>query len=243
MQGTLYRYPHPTEPTKFLYVGQGPKRDRDHRSGKSSFGRRFKRDFPGVELPQPIKEVVEVIDYLELNELETIWMFRFHTWRPAYSGGYNIVLPGSQDYESLGKIYGPINGQKAKESGQIQRLGKQDRMRRKGKAAVGYMGGISNVTSGHLSRIAALGGRAAGRLTTEKKTGIHGLSQEERTENARKGGAIQGALRGPILGRWAAESGLCARIASLGATASNHTRWHVARNINNPNCKLCQQAA
>ena len=52
----------------------------------------FKRDFPGIELPQPIRETVEVADRLELNELETVWMFRYHTWR-GYEGGMNSHSP------------------------------------------------------------------------------------------------------------------------------------------------------
>ena len=95
MIGHLYRYPHPYDATKFIYCGQGEKRHNVHRSGVSSFGRRFKKLFPGIELPQPIREVVDVQDQLELNELETIWMFRYHTWRGL--GGMNIVFPGSQE--------------------------------------------------------------------------------------------------------------------------------------------------
>jgi hypothetical protein len=56
MIGTLYRYQHPHDSARFVYVGQGGNRDRQHRSGKSSFGRRFKKQFPDAVLPQPIKE-------------------------------------------------------------------------------------------------------------------------------------------------------------------------------------------
>jgi hypothetical protein len=62
--GTLYRYPHPLDPTRFIYVGQGAKRDVDHRRGSKEFGKRFKKKFPGIELPQPIREQVEVKDLL-----------------------------------------------------------------------------------------------------------------------------------------------------------------------------------
>lgn len=124
MIGTLYRYPHPQDPTRFVYVGQGPKRDWSHRSGKSSFGRRFKKLFPGVELSQPIREQIEISSQLELNEEETIWMFRYHTWC-EYPDGMNLLFPGSLDYKNMGKIgshedkvrAGKISGRKSVENG------------------------------------------------------------------------------------------------------------------------------
>jgi hypothetical protein len=103
MIGHLYRYPHPHDPARFIYVGQGAKRDYRHRPGNSSFGRRFKRDFPNTELPRPVRELVEVQDQQALNELETIWMFQFHTWY-GYDGGMNLQIPGAEDYKNLGKI-------------------------------------------------------------------------------------------------------------------------------------------
>jgi hypothetical protein len=134
MIGTLYRYQHPNDPTKFIYVGQGPKRDKEHRSGKSSFGRRFKKLFPDDILPEPIKEQIEVYSTSELNEEETIWMFRYHTWW-GYPDGMNLGLPGSSDYKNIGKIA----GQMAVESGQVQSLGKKQ--------------GRKNVENGHLASI------------------------------------------------------------------------------------------
>lgn len=103
MIGHLYRYPHPFDPTKFIYVGQGAKRDGRHRSGETSFGRRFKHYFPNVDLPQPIRKEIEILDKFELNELETIWMFRYHTWH-GYEGGMNLMMPGSQDYRNSGSL-------------------------------------------------------------------------------------------------------------------------------------------
>jgi hypothetical protein len=101
--GHLYRYPHPHDSTQFVYVGQGMKRDVYHRKGNDGFGRRFKKRFPGVELPRPIREEIEVRNQLELNEIETIWMFQYHTWR-GYEGGMNLTFPGSDDYKNLGRL-------------------------------------------------------------------------------------------------------------------------------------------
>src|SRR5258708_21051606 len=83
MKITIYRYPHPSDAGKWLYTGQAvnpARRDKEHRRGKEGFGRRFKKMFPGVELPQPDFQEVEVKDYLEANEEETIAIFRHHTW-------------------------------------------------------------------------------------------------------------------------------------------------------------------
>ena len=60
MTGHLYRYLNPLDSTKTLYVGQGRRRDSQHRTRNSSFGKRFKRCFPNCELPQPIRWTVEV---------------------------------------------------------------------------------------------------------------------------------------------------------------------------------------
>lgn len=198
MIGHLYRYPHPFDPTKFIYVGQGAKRDRGHRSGESSFGRKFKRDFPTCELPQPIREEFEVETQIELNELETIWMFRFHTWRRAY-GGYNIVLPGSQDYKKFGKLGGEENVQ----NGWASELGKQS--------------GLKAIQSGQIFALAEsgiggrIGGITVGNRHKKNKTGIFGLSKKQKSEAARKGGSIGGLKAGKI----AVESGQLASLRTV----------------------------
>jgi hypothetical protein len=167
---TLYRYPHPFDPTRFIYVGQGAKRDQEHRSGKSSFGRRFKRDFPNIELPQPIREEMEAQNQFDLNELETIWMFQYHTWRPAWPGGYNIIIPGSQDYKSIGIMGGKINAA----SGQT--------------AAMGKIQGRKNADSGQITRMHELpqskeayhnSGKKMGDLCAKNNIGVCNPSVQE----------------------------------------------------------------
>jgi hypothetical protein len=116
MIGHLYRYPHPHDPSRFIYVGQGLKRDVIHRNGREHFGKRFKKKFPNTDLPQPIRERVEVSDQLELNELETIWMFQYHTWR-GYDGGMNLTFPGSADYKNLGRLAAAANTDRIKALG------------------------------------------------------------------------------------------------------------------------------
>ncbi len=235
MIGHLYRYPHPTEDGKFMYVGQGAKRDSKHRLGKSSFGRRFNRAFPTFELPQPIREEIDVENQQELNELETIWMFQYHTWH-GY-GGMNLIFPGSLDYQvlglmsvrsghmermrnlpqtkkaqkenghAMGLINGPATGRKNAESGHMSRLGK----------AWGSINGIKNAESGLLDRVRLAGSTAAGKI-------------------AKESGQI--AMLGCQQGRKNAESGHLSKIALLGA----HTRCHLNRGIVSPRCSLCQQS-
>jgi hypothetical protein len=168
MEGMLYRYPHPHDSTRFIYVGQGFTRDTDHRSSKSSFGRRFRNRFPDVKLPQPIKERVTVINQSDLNEEETIWMFHYHTWR-GYDGGMNLQLPGSSDYKRLGRLAvesgqvkrmvtpesrakgGRIQGRRAFESGQLASITTTETC-----SKGGLVQGKRNAESGHMARISVL---------------------------------------------------------------------------------------
>ena len=99
--GVLYRYPHPHVAGKYLYVGQGSKRDHEHRIGRSSFGRRFYKQFPDTEMPRPEHWVVFISSQQELNEEEIIAMFENHTWC-GYEGGMNLSIPGSVDYSIMG---------------------------------------------------------------------------------------------------------------------------------------------
>jgi hypothetical protein len=162
MIGVLYRYPHPDDPTRFIYVGQTQHidrpeiRDGQHRLGHSTFGRRFKKKFPKTELPQPIREQAEVSDLTELNEMEIIWMFRYHTWR-GYLGGMNIVLPGAQDYKAAAILGGQANV----DSGHIQALGRTQvvKIRGLGGKVSGKNVGRRNVESGQMASIQREGSR------------------------------------------------------------------------------------
>ena len=112
----LYRYPHPFIQDKWLYVGQGVDRDKRHRSGKSSFGRRFRTRFPNTALPQPIRWEEAVNDYLDANCAEILAMFKYHTWR-GYPNGMNLTLPGSHDYKNISKFGGIMQPREAQIKG------------------------------------------------------------------------------------------------------------------------------
>lgn len=171
MIGHLYRYPHPNDSTRFIYVGQGAKRDKLHRQGVGSFGRRFRKLFPDIELPQPVREDVEVQNQLELNELETVWMFHYHTWH-GYQGGMNIGLPGSSDYSMTGKMGGIIGGRKRFE-----------------------LHGSPQTTEG--SRKGGLTqGPITGQKSTENKTGIHSPNFDKVAAGC-LGGPIGGSKKSP----------------------------------------------
>jgi hypothetical protein len=193
MKGHLYRYPHPYSSDKFIYAGQGEKRDNEHRGGRTSFGRRFEKLFPGIELPNPVRETIEVRDYLELNELEIIWMFQYHTWR-GYPGGMNLTLPGSIDYRSMGLIGGRVQGPKNVESGalaKIQSAGGRVSGRMNSESGriqeLGHTQGRKNVESGQLASIQSMAGRAGGRIALESGqfSGIRSRGNHSRWHIAR----------------------------------------------------------
>jgi hypothetical protein len=189
MIGTLYRYPHPYDPSRFIYVGQGPKRDEAHRSGRSTFGRGFKKLFPGVELPQPVREQVEVSDYIQLNEEETIWMFKYHTWR-GYDGGMNLTVPGSTDYKNLGKIAGHI----ASKTGQIQALAARNHTPEH-QAAAGRKAGLKPCSvngKNHMARVGrtGAGGRKGGPIGGRKTALIPGHMARAGSIGGRTGASL-----------------------------------------------------
>jgi len=127
--------------------------------------------------------------------------------------------------EEFGRTYGQVNGERNVKSGLMARVGRVQ--------------GRKNVESGWLDHIRShedciKGGIAAGRRAVESgqiqtlaRSGIGG----------RKGGVTQG--------RRNAENGWFASIktfqtCSKGGCLANHNRWHVKRNIMNPDCSLCE---
>jgi len=112
----LYRYPHPFIQDKWLYVGQGIDRDKRHRSGKSSFGRRFQTLFPNATLPQPVRWEETANNCLDANCAEILAMFKYHTWR-GYPGGMNLTFPGSHDYKNISRLGGIMQPREAKIKG------------------------------------------------------------------------------------------------------------------------------
>lgn len=257
MLGTLYRYPHPIIEGQWLYVGQGPDRDYRHRLGRKGFGRRFKKYFPDIELPQPIKEEFEVESQLELNELETIWMFQYHTWR-GYPGGMNLTFPGSIDYKIMGLVGGPIGGRRY-----IELYGQPGTVesRRKGSKAGGLIGGKiggrKNVLSGQIAALgrSGIGSRIAGRIAAESghcariaRLGGLAVSHETHVKAGRTNKesgqmAALGRKYGKIQGLKNVESGHLAKIGAAAGRIGGRknaesgqihkarcSRWNIRRN-------------
>jgi hypothetical protein len=174
---SLYSYPHPFDPCKWLYVGQGVNRDSRHRSGKTSFGRRFKALFPDIRLPGPVRWAEPADNHLDANLAETVAMFRYHAWH-GYPGGMNLTLPGSQDYTDMGHIGGKVNSEKP---GYFARIGHI------GGLIGGHKGGITAIRK--LSREAKVrGGKEAARIQP----------REAKVRGGHAGGSIGGHLGGPI---------------------------------------------
>jgi hypothetical protein len=231
---TLYRYQDPTDLSKTLYVGQGAKRDRVHRAERSSFGRRFRRRFPGQKLPQPIRWTVEVANQLELNELETIAMFQYRSWH-GY-GGMNLGLPGSTDYPTLnsaiphedrvrnGRIGGLkgglVSGRNAREN-HTGICGMTPQQRREaGRRSHALHPDLAIAWGRKLGRKAATNGQLAiarSKINPEKLRAAARANARKRVES----------------GRWA-------EIAGLGL----HYRWHIKRGVSKPEtCELCWKVA
>lgn len=220
----MYRYPHPLDATKFIYCGQGPKRDAAHRRGEKGFGRRFKRDFPGIELPQPIRETVEVADRLELNELETVWMFRYHTWR-GYEGGMNLTFPGCLDYKNFNQgltsekraEIGRKNGPKAVQTHKVKKTG------------LCAPGSPMQIEGGKVS------GRINGPRLKKEKRGIFAPGMQA------AGGAT--SAPGNNAKHKANGTGIFAPgVRSLGGKKANHNRYHANRNVIKEGCMFCAAA-
>jgi len=211
MIGHLYRYPHPFDLTKFLYCGQGLNRDKKHRRGETSFGRRFRRDFPNTELTQPVREQVEIVDQLDLNELETIWMFRFHTWR-GYDGGMNLTFPGSKDYKNVSSLGASVGGVISGQLAVKNKTGIHNPSFNREEAS--RKGGFKNVESGHLQRISSAGGKASGAVVG-KRNADSGRMREVQQMGLGKGGKI-------------------------GGPKGMHIRWHIGRNLTSSTCAYCQ---
>jgi hypothetical protein len=143
----FYRYRHPLEQGKFVYVGQSKNpahRDVLHRSGEEGFGRRYKRKFGGMPLlPMDVGWHEPVIDELEAKVIEAEGMFRFHTWHsPRWPSGMNEILPGKASYAEMG-IVGARN------------------QPREAKVRNGLRRGAQAIATGQLASIASLGGAAA----------------------------------------------------------------------------------
>jgi hypothetical protein len=176
MIGYLYRYPHPLIKGEWLYVGQGRDRDKRHRAGTTSFGRRFRKAFPGIELSKPVRWTVNVDSHAELNDEEKIAMFLYKTWY-GYSGGMNLTFPGAINYKIIGHlggsigglIGGPISGRKNVTNGHlacIRKLAKTKEAQRE----AGRVQGRKNVESGHLAKARTFIGQAKGKRRKTPKS-------------------------------------------------------------------------
>jgi hypothetical protein len=268
MKIDIYRYPHPHIPGIWIYTGQSinvPRRDKNHRAGREGFGRRFKKYFPGVSLPQPEVCSLDVKDYIEANEEETIAMFCNRTWHGQ--GGMNLTLPGSSDYLTISKLGAAMGGEESfsKRAG-IHAFNKEQRaaLSRKG----GLIGGKNNIAkytparlSAHMSAASRSRskesriphGRMLGTLMFKLRKGVHGRSREEMSEQGRKNilkfgnpatpescsaaGKRAAALRVGIHGRSREEK-------VKNSKGAMHIRWHVANCIFNlAKCEFCAQEA
>jgi hypothetical protein len=240
MIGHLYRYPHPNDPARFLYVGQGRKRDRNHRSGKSSFGRRFKRDFPNVDLSQPIREEFEVGDHIELNELETIWMFRYHTWY-GYDGGMNYSLPGSSDYGNFSTAHREHLRERMKRQrkdpvfeAKLKASYSEPDVRAKRSKVVKQRMLDPDYKARLVARIRIEAEKPENKRKVAEACRIRNITMNKTPEHAERGRRAMDKLREkPEFLMWVESH----------APKLTHIRWHVNRGIIKSDCRFCIEAA
>jgi hypothetical protein len=241
MKATLYRYPHPFDSEKFIYCGQttGKNRDKRHRAGYDGFGRRFKKKFPGIELPSPIFETVEVTDHLELNWLEIEWMFRYRTWH-GYADGMNISVPGSHDYKNISAAGRIIRSSLSFET-------QSEIMKRVAAGATTEERSAWGKAVPKAVRVAAAK-KAIETLGPEGRSAMAKTRAENMTSERRKEIALKGLTTRRLLGTDKAseesKKKMSASQKSLGAAIPRrikfgHNSWHVRRNKPNPRCDFC----
>lgn len=252
----IYRYPHPTIPDRFLYVGQERKlgsRHYHHKIGETSFGKRFAKLFPNTQLPTPIRRKIEVEHVIDINEEETMDMFLFHTWR-GY-GGMNLRLPGAADYQNFGKLCYELKvGVHAISSERKREIGLRSGQRHVESGWAAELGRRS-LESGHIFKITtqetrSKGGKIAGKIRGPQAVASGQLlsicsaggKAGAETQRRNKTGIFNPAHFGKggrtgAGGRRNAELGNTKRLGLL--KLGPHIRWHVSRNQFNSNCKLC----
>jgi hypothetical protein len=153
-------------------------------------------------------------------------------WHLIASEHIEIVKMGTYRSSPLSNFFSPIDQKYFSKFGlsELSSLG-------------GKKGGRRNVESGHLKSISSKGGLASG-FSNGRKNGLI-LAREKRGVCA-PGTAVKGGKAGgPKAGRIAVESGQLESLRtfehqSQAGKVANHNRWHVKRNIINPNCKLCK---
>ena len=160
-----------------------------------------------------------------MHEMEKYFIDVYNSRTP---NGYNMTGGGEG-------LFNPTTEVRRKLSEANKKLLKtEDRAR--GGHTQGLIQGKKNVESGLLASIWAVGGVASGKSRSPEKMAAN-------------------AANGDRFGRWSVESGHLASLRTpehqskagkaggkIGGIAANHLRWHVKRNIINPNCKLCKES-
>jgi hypothetical protein len=164
--------------------------------------------------------------------------------------------------QALGKKFGRIRGRKHVESGQITRIATPESCAKGGRASGrkhaenktgifgrspekmsadgrkgGRIGGRKHSESGHLARIAGMGGRR-----------VHELHPELAAQNGRKNvdsGQIQALGKSGVGGRIGGHRTheLHPDLLAQNGRLTTHNRWHRNRGVSNLKCELCRAAA
>jgi hypothetical protein len=198
----LYRYPHPVIPEKWIYIGQTRRlgqRDGEHRIGKEGFGKRFKKVFPQCILPTPEFFGETITNKGDADFAETVEIFKHHTWW-GYPDGMNLTLPGSVDYENIGRI----GGRKAVKSGQLASIKTFETCSKGGKIG-GKISGRKNVETGHMDSMHTIDNQRKGGRKNIESGHITSIATKESCSKGGKIGGRKGGLKGGPIGmcqRW-----------------------------------------
>jgi hypothetical protein len=243
--GSIYAYEYPGS-GRVVYVGSTQdgntlRRHREHLKTNGALGR-WLHWYGAGETPVPRE--VERIEYESVDDLlrrEAYWQEELGTMR--VQGGLNKVPAWPfPDHAAIGRL----GGQQALESGRLalMRASRTIECKREGGHRGGLIGGPiaarRNVESGQLEQARALippeHMRERGRRIGLDWGSINGQRNVENGRLARARTLITPEQRRTVA-RKNIESGLYTRLAY----STNHKRWHVNRNIVNPECPVCQK--
>lgn len=177
--------------------------------------------------------------FVDINEINfaSVGGYRLHQVHPNLAKENAQKRVESGQAHEFGKKWGPINGEKYKHLLDINRI---ENSRKGGRVAV-ETGQIYTIRTTESCRKGGLiggpiGGRIGGLISGRKAVESGHIYRMRTKESCSKGGKIQG--------RRAWDSGQLASITtsevcSKGGRACCHLRWHVKRNMKNPNCEFC----
>ena len=196
------------------------------RFGQSDYKRKYKNHFV---------EEVKTISSSELDWYDPNDSYCPFLWHLAASEHLEMLSARTFRTSDLSNLFSPLDQKFFNRFGShhLSSLG-------------GQIGGRTHVSSGHLKSISSKGGLSSGPSNGR----VNGTALFKAKKGLFKYPSIAvrgGKAGGRVSGRIAVESGQLASLRttehqSKASKSANHNRWHLNRNIVNPNCSLCNEA-